>query len=151
RPRSGTVPFYSTVVGGELDGQRLDSLYWWQNIRFPVLFQGAMDALVWQGFNLFVEVGPHPVLRSYVADALSQRELPGQVLGTLLRKDNSPLLLDRCIAKLLIAGAEPDWQLHFPVTGRNVLLPNYAWQRDRFQLPVSAESLGVLQRERVHP
>ncbi|MHC6224590.1 SDR family NAD(P)-dependent oxidoreductase [Pseudomonas sp. X10] len=151
RPRSGTVPFYSTVVGGELDGQRLDSLYWWQNIRFPVLFQGAMDALVGQGFNLFVEVGPHPVLRSYVADALSQRELLGQVLGTLLRKDNSPLLLDRCIAKLLIAGAEPDWQLHFPVTGRNVLLPNYAWQRDRFQLPVSAESLGVLQRERVHP
>ncbi|MDN7142930.1 SDR family NAD(P)-dependent oxidoreductase [Pseudomonas sp. JQ170] len=151
RPRSGDIPFYSTVVGGELDGQRLDSRYWWQNIRFPVLFQGAMDALVGQGFNLYVEVGPHPILRAYVTDALNARELPGQVIGTLLRKDNSPALLERCMAKLLIAGGEPDWQPHFPVAGNNVRLPNYAWQRDSFQLPVSAESFGVLQRERVHP
>ncbi len=151
RPCTGRIPFYSTVVGGELDCQRLDSRYWWQNIRFPVLFQGAMDALLGQGFNLFVEVGPHPILRSYVTDALTQRELPGQVLATLQRKDDSPALLERCVARLLIAGAEPDWQAHFPVAGNNLRLPNYAWQREHFQLPVSAESFGVLQRERVHP
>ena len=151
RPRSAKIPFYSTVVGGELDGQRLDSRYWWQNIRFPVLFQGAMDELVGQGFNLFVEVGPHPILRSYVSDALTQRELAGQVLATLLRKDDSAALLERCVARLLIAGAEPDWQQQFPVAGSNLRLPNYAWQRERFELPVSAESFGVLARERVHP
>ena len=151
RPRSTTLPFYSTVVGGELDGQRLDSRYWWQNIRMPVLFQGAMDTLVGQGFNLFVEVGPHPILRAYVTDALTQAERPGQVIGTLLRKDHSLSLLERCVAKLLIAGAQPNWQTYFPVAGRNVRLPNYSWQREHFQLPVSAESFGVLQRERVHP
>lgn len=151
RPRNADVPFFSTVVGGELQGQRLDSGYWWQNIRFPVLFQGAMDELVGQGFNLFVEVGPHPILRSYVTDALTQRELPGQVITTLARNDHSPVLLERCVARLLIAGAEPDWQQQFPVAGNNVRLPNYAWQRERFELPVSAESFGVLQRERVHP
>ena len=151
RPRAGRIPFYSTVVGGELDGERLDSRYWWQNIRLPVLFQGAMDALVGQGLNLFVEVGPHPILRTYITDALAQREVTGQVIATLLRKDHSPALLERCLAKLLIAGVEPDWQAHFPVAGANLRLPNYAWQRDRFQLPVSPESSGLLQRERVHP
>lgn len=151
RPRTGRIPFYSTVVGGELDGERLDSRYWWQNIRLPVLFQGAMDALVGQGLNLFVEVGPHPILRTYITDALAQREVTGQVIATLLRKDHSPALLERCLAKLLIAGVEPDWQAHFPVAGANLRLPNYAWQRDRFQLPVSPESSGLLQRERVHP
>lgn len=151
RPRTGSIPFYSTVVGGELDGTRLDSRYWWQNIRFPVLFQGALDALVRLDFNLFVEVGPHPILRSYVTDALNEHQAAGQVIATLLRKDHSPQLLERCAAKLMIAGAEPDWQACFPVTGANVRLPNYAWQRDRFQLPVSAESFGVLQRGRVHP
>ncbi|WP_256832233.1 type I polyketide synthase [Pseudomonas sp. Pse1] len=151
RPRNADIPFFSTVVGGELQGQRLDSRYWWQNIRFPVLFQGAMDELVGQGFNLFVEVGPHPILRSYVTDALTQRELLGQVIATLARNDQSPALLERCVARLLIAGAEPDWQHQFPVAGNNVRLPNYAWQRERFELPVSAESFGVLQRERVHP
>lgn len=151
RPRSTTLPFYSTVVGAELEGERLDSHYWWQNIRMPVLFQGAMDALVEQGFNLFVEVGPHPILRSYVTDALTSAERSGQVIATLLRMDNSVFLLERSVAKLLIAGAQPQWQTHFPVTGRHVKLPNYSWQREHFYLPVSAESLGVLQRKRVHP
>ncbi|KMM84472.1 beta-ketoacyl synthase [Pseudomonas taetrolens] len=151
RPRSTTLPFYSTVVGAQLEGERLDGHYWWQNIRMPVLFQGAMDALVAQGFNLFVEVGPHPILRSYVTDALTSAERSGQVIATLLRMDNSVFLLERSVAKLLIAGAQPQWQTHFPVTGRHVKLPNYSWQREHFYLPVSAESLGVLQRKRVHP
>lgn len=151
RPRSASLPFYSTVTGGQLDGLRLDSQYWWQNIRFPVLFQGAMDNLVEQGLNVFVEVGPHPILRGYVVDALAQREQPGQVIATLLRNDHSPVLLQRSLAKLLIAGIEPHWQVHFPVAGNPVQLPNYAWQHDHFQLPVSAESFGVLQRASLHP
>ncbi|MGO2769603.1 SDR family NAD(P)-dependent oxidoreductase [Pseudomonas taetrolens] len=151
RPRSTTLPFYSTVVGAQLDGERLDGHYWWQNIRMPVLFQGAMDALVAQGFNLFVEVGPHPILRSYVTDALTSAERSGHVIATLLRMDHSVFLLERSVAKLLIAGAQPQWQTHFPVTGRHLKLPNYSWQREHFYLPVSAESLGVLQRKRVHP
>lgn len=90
RPKATQVPFYSTVVGGELAGERLGSHYWWQNIRFPVLFQGALDAMVRSGLNLFVEVGPHPILRSYVSDVLAQCEQPGQVIATLKRNDNSP-------------------------------------------------------------
>ncbi|HYQ53614.1 MAG TPA: type I polyketide synthase, partial [Pseudomonas sp.] len=151
RPSATQIPFYSTVVGGELAGERLDSHYWWQNIRYPVLFQGALDALVRNGLNLFLEIGPHPILRSYVNDVLAQCEQPGQVIATLKRHDHSPQLLERSVARLLLAGAEPQWPQRFPVTGRPVSLPNYAWQRDHFQLPVSAESLGTLNRERVHP
>ncbi|AIR89973.1 type I polyketide synthase [Pseudomonas cremoricolorata] len=150
-PRSGDIAFYSTVVGGALDGQRLDSQYWWQNIRLPVLFQGAIDALVRDGSNLFVEIGPHPILRSYVTDVLNACEQPGQVVATLKRNEHSPLLLERCVARLLIAGIEPQGQPRFPVVGQPVRLPNYAWQRDSFLLPVSAESGGTLQRQRSHP
>ncbi|GHS82286.1 polyketide synthase [Pseudomonas sp. PAGU 2196] len=151
RPRATQIPFYSTVVGGELDGERLGNHYWWQNIRFPVLFQGALDALVRNGHNLFVEIGPHAILRSYVTDVLNQCEQPGQVVGTLKRNDHSPLLLERTVARLLIAGVEPQWATRFPVAGRQVRLPNYAWQRDHFSLPVSAESHSPLNRKRVHP
>ncbi|MCS4062637.1 type I polyketide synthase [Pseudomonas putida] len=151
RPRATQIPFYSTVVGGQLDGERLDSHYWWQNIRFPVLFQGALAALMRSGLSLFVEVGPHAILRSYVNDVLAECEQAGQVIGTLKRNDHSPLLLERTVARLLIAGAEPQWQARFPVAGRQVRLPNYTWQRDHFSLPVSAEFNSPLGRERVHP
>ncbi|AYG44007.1 type I polyketide synthase [Pseudomonas sp. Leaf58] len=151
RPRATHIPFYSTVVGGQLDGERLDSHYWWQNIRFPVLFQGALNALVRSGLNLFVEVGPHAILRSYVTDVLAECEQAGQVVATLKRNDHSPQLLERTVTRLLIAGVEPQWQARFPVAGRPVRLPNYAWQRDHFTLPVSAETLSPLGRQRVHP
>lgn len=103
------------------------------------------------GLNLFVEVGPHAILRSYVNDVLAECEQAGQVIGTLKRNDHSPVLLERTVARLLIAGAEPQWQARFPVAGRQVRLPNYAWQRDHFSLPVSAEYNSALGRERVHP
>ncbi len=150
-PRATHIPFYSTVVGGQLDGERLDSQYWWQNIRFPVLFQGALAALVRSGLNLFVEVGPHAILRSYVTDVLAECEQPGQVVATLKRNDHSPLLLERTVARLQVAAVEPQWQVRFPVAGRPLRLPNYAWQHDHFSLPVSAEANGQLTHERVHP
>ncbi|MBK4995869.1 type I polyketide synthase [Pseudomonas sp. S37] len=151
RPRATHIPFYSTVVGGQLDGERLDSQYWWQNIRFPVLFQGALAALVRSGLNLFVEVGPHAILRSYVTDVLAECEQPGQVIATLKRNDHSPLLLERTVARLQIAAVEPQWPVRFPVAGRPLRLPNYAWQHDHFSLPVSAEANGQLTHQRVHP
>ncbi|XBG33793.1 acyltransferase domain-containing protein [Pseudomonas sp. 13.2] len=151
RPQATKIPFYSTVVGGQLNGERLDSQYWWQNIRFPVLFQGALAALVRNGLNLFVEVGPHAILRSYVNDVLVECEQPGQVIGTLKRNDHSPLLLERTVARLQLAAVEPQWQARFPVTGRPLRLPNYAWQHDHFSLPVTAEAYGPLSHERVHP
>jgi acyl transferase domain-containing protein/NADPH:quinone reductase-like Zn-dependent oxidoreductase/NAD(P)-dependent dehydrogenase (short-subunit alcohol dehydrogenase family)/acyl carrier protein len=150
-PVAGRIPLYSTVTGGLLAGERLDAEYWWQNIRHPVLFQSASEALVEHGYNVFVEVGPHPILRTYVADALSRQDMQGVVIPTLLRRDESQVLIERTVARLMIAGIEPDQLSLFPQPGRFVQLPNYAWQRERHWHTVTAESAGTLHRERVHP
>ena len=44
-----------------------------------------LETLCEQGYNVFVEVGPHPILRSYVSDALAAREQQGVVIATLKR------------------------------------------------------------------
>jgi acyl transferase domain-containing protein/Zn-dependent alcohol dehydrogenase/acyl carrier protein/short-subunit dehydrogenase len=151
RPQAARIPFYSTVTGGELSGERLGAEYWWHNIRHPVLFQGAVDGLVNLGVNTFVEVGPHPILRSYVVDALNAHDRNGAVVATLLRNDHSPALVDRTLAKLLIAGVPPTLPSLFPVPGQWLRLPNYAWQRERHWHALTPESGGTLQRSRVHP
>ena len=150
-PQASRVPFYSTVTGGVLEGESLTAEYWWQNIRHPVLFQSASRGLVEQGFNVFVDIGPHPILRSYVMDELNTHERSGVVIETLLRDDHGQVLIDRTLAKLLIAGIEPQWSALFPVVGSQVRLPNYAWQRERHWHPTTPEALGALFRERVHP
>lgn len=150
-PSPAAIPMYSTVTGDVLAGEDLSAEYWWKNIRYPVLFESASVALVGQGYNVFVEIGPHPILRAYVVDAMASQQLPGVVIPTLLRGEETPQLIDRTLAKVLIAGVDIDLQCLFPHTGRFVQLPNYAWQRERHWHVDTPESSGHLHRERVHP
>jgi polyene macrolide polyketide synthase len=61
-PRSGEVPFYSSVVGGALDTAELDAAYWYRNLRETVRFAEVTRGLLGEGYRTFIEVSPHPVL-----------------------------------------------------------------------------------------
>ncbi|MGH7435757.1 MAG: type I polyketide synthase, partial [Polyangiaceae bacterium] len=75
-PREGSVPFWSTVTGGRLDGRELGVGYWLKNLRQPVLFEPTVRALAHcaGGGRLFVEVDPHPILAQFVEQVLSAGE-----------------------------------------------------------------------------
>ncbi|KAI0731474.1 ketoacyl-synt-domain-containing protein [Fomitopsis betulina] len=62
-----TVETYSTLTG-EQWSDSFSAEYFWDNTRGPVQFTNAMQALLRAHPNAtFVELGPHPVLVSYVA------------------------------------------------------------------------------------
>ena len=61
-PRASQVPFYSTLTGERFDTAGLDAGYWYRNLRRPVRFEQATQALAADGFGVFVEASPHPVL-----------------------------------------------------------------------------------------
>ena len=67
-------------------GAELDAIYWWQNIRLPVVFQAALEALIGGGVRRFIEIGPAPVLQSFLRDALARAGQPGHVLASLMRQ-----------------------------------------------------------------
>lgn len=127
RPRQGSTMFASTVTGALLAGQRLDADYWWRNVRQPVLFSAAVQTLVDEGFTHFVEVGPHPVLATYL-----KRLLPAQAgtHATLRRDTHGPTAVRRAGAAVVAAGARPGARC-FPRPGKVVSLPGYPWQRER--------------------
>ena len=62
RPMAGTIPFYSTVTGGELPGTGLDAAYWCRNLQEPVRRDLAQRRLREDGYSVLIEVSPHPVL-----------------------------------------------------------------------------------------
>ncbi len=73
-PRSGEIPFYSTLTGRRRDTAKLDGEHWYRAEREPVRFERAVRALLRQGHQTFIEVSPHPVLTAAVqetVDALS--------------------------------------------------------------------------------
>ena len=151
KPGKGGIPFYSTVTGGVLSGSDLDARYWWRNIREPVRFQGAVDALIADGFNLFIEVGPHAVLRTYVNDCLRAASRDGRVIPTLQRGEDDAARVVAAFYQMIADGAVVDLHRVFPHPGRFVDIPTYAWQRQRYWHPVTSEGYRLFERSAEHP
>ncbi|MBQ0756707.1 MAG: polyketide synthase dehydratase domain-containing protein, partial [Amphritea sp.] len=150
KPTSATIPFISTVTGKQLNGEELTSEYWWENIRKPVQFCQALNTLLKEGNNFFIEVGAHPVLRSYLNDQIRQHNLIAQVIPTISRNQDSIDELQKCVAATIMAGAV-ELKQWFPTPGNRLELPLYAFQRERHWLPITTESHQLLQRDSVHP
>ncbi|MEU0806788.1 type I polyketide synthase [Streptomyces sp. NPDC005970] len=139
-PRTGEVPLYSTVTGAPVDGAELDAGYWYRNLREPVLFQDTLNALLEleSGKTVFLEVSPHPVLTTAVAEAGQAAGADVFAGGTLRRDQGGARRFLTSIAELWAHGAAPDWARLFAGTGaRRTDLPTYAFQRDRHWLDAS--------------
>ncbi|MFC4561196.1 SDR family NAD(P)-dependent oxidoreductase [Nocardiopsis mangrovi] len=131
-PSPGHIPLASTATGGLIDGTRLDAEHWWQGIRRPVLFAPAVAALRDSGIGVFAEIGPHPVLRTYLRRILAAApERRCTTTATLRRDAGGRTAMDTAVTSLIGAGADIDWAASFPAPGRVATLPAYPWQRER--------------------
>jgi phthiocerol/phenolphthiocerol synthesis type-I polyketide synthase C len=150
-PGATQIPFYSTVTGALLDGSQLNSSYWWNNIRQPVLFESAIKAILDTGSNIFIEVGPHPVLRSYINDGLKDTGISGAAITTASRNNDAPAQILRAMQETFIAGITPVWTQLFAQPAQFLALPTYPWQREHHWHSTTSESLGLLEQNKVHP
>lgn len=151
QPQPSRIPYFSTVTGALAEGTTLDAHYWWLNIREPVLFDSAATALIEQGYNVFVEVGAHPILRRYLNESLRQQERSGLVFGTIERHKPGLEGLNRTLSQLLLSGLSVNSQRFFPVEGQRVLLPRYPWQRTHLWVQGTQDGQGLLSRYYQHP
>ncbi|MER5898301.1 SDR family NAD(P)-dependent oxidoreductase, partial [Streptomyces sp. NPDC001876] len=156
KPRSATIPMYSSVDGRWVEGAELDGGYWFRNLRQTVRFADATTALAAEGFRAFVEVSAHPVLAHSIQETLDEKlEAPSVVTGTLRRDDGGPDRLLLSVAELYVRGIPVDWSTSFgePVP-RRVELPTYAFQRQRYWLepsPGASDLAAVGLEEAGHP
>ncbi|MEV4773798.1 type I polyketide synthase, partial [Micromonospora humida] len=130
-PVSGGVPFYSTVVGGVVDGGELGAGYWCRNLREVVGFAGAVEGLVGEGFRVFVEVSPHPVLTGAVEEVVEAGGGGGVVVGTLRRGEGGWGRFLLSVGEVFVGGVGVDWGAAL-VGGGRVVLPTYPFQHEHF-------------------
>ncbi|PFG56983.1 acyl transferase domain-containing protein [Amycolatopsis sulphurea] len=130
-PKPSSVEFVSTVTGRPLEGDRLDAAYWWRNVREPVRFAAATDHLVAAGYDTIIEIGPRPVLQTYLKRAAKDDAVLA-ILPTLTMTAPGPQALRTTIESVLAAGGAGPGEDYFPHRGRVVSLPAYPWQRERF-------------------
>lgn len=131
----GAVPVYSTVTGARLDAFA-EPEHFVRNLRGTVRFADAVAAAARDGFEVFLEIGPHPVLAGAIA-ASAEAAAPGRAVSVVasLRKDrDEATALAEATAQLFAGGLDPDWSA-IAAAGEVVSLPAYPWQRRRHWLP----------------
>ncbi len=153
RPPPCPASFLSTVSGGKMPGRtRLDADYWWRNVREPVRFADAAAEAVARGARILIEVGPQPVLQSYLTDALVSADATGRALPTFARRtpkhrDPVAMIAARCHA----AGCDMRGAAVFAGPRDHRGLPPYPWQRQPYPLGMTSESLDVATIPSEHP
>ena len=137
-----TTQLYSTVTGKRADGKHLNADYWFQNARQPVLFTTALNSMISEGFDTFVEIGPHPVLVSGAEALIQKRGADAVITPSMTRKEPEVVVFLQSLARLAARGLEPSTALMFGSDRRYVRLPKYPWQHTRhwFESPAAAET-----------
>ncbi|MFI9274394.1 SDR family NAD(P)-dependent oxidoreductase, partial [Kitasatospora sp. NPDC052896] len=144
-PRPASVPFYSAVTGGLLDTTELDAGYWYRNLRRAVEFERATAALLADGYQVFLEASPHPVLLPALQETAEAAGADACAVGTLRRGEGGPARLLGSLGELWLRGVPIDWDAVF--TGRPALpaeLPTYAFQRQDYWLQDGSAAPGDL-------
>ncbi|MBH0236606.1 type I polyketide synthase [Methylobrevis albus] len=153
KPKPTTIPFVSTVTGAEITGRELNADYWWRNVRQPVLFRTAIEQIATLGARVFVEIGPKPVLQTYVTDTL---DASGHVAATLATLDESDAVGDdivgAIVARVLTAGGAIDDARFFgEAPAGPVALPSYPWQNQPYRFTGTVEGVDLFGTNGDHP
>lgn len=137
------IPFYSTVEGKKVNGEDLNPLYWFRNVREPVYFTAAIEAQINDGFDTFIELGPHPIHAIGVNDLISRKKKKGLVIPSLRRKENEKRTFLASVSALHCWGVNIDWKGFYGEDNAFVKLPAYPWQHESYWLETPQ---GRLQR-----
>jgi acyl transferase domain-containing protein len=139
--REPEIPQFSSmrlkwVTGDEL----LDAAYWRHNLRNTVRFHDAIAAVYEQGYRVFLEIGPSPILVTMGAQCLPQSNT---VWLPSLRPDRDWEQITETLGTLYVNGMNIDWiEVNKNHSRRRVGLPAYPFQRNRYSLDSSAHPSG---------
>ncbi|MGD1807096.1 type I polyketide synthase [Dapis sp. BLCC M126] len=152
------IPIISNVTGTTADNSIASAQYWAEHICKPVLFAQGMETLHKQGTEIFLEIGPKPILlgmgrRCLPEDvgvwlpSLRPRKIPqpsplespnrppfqgGKPEDVALLSDEWQQMLSS-LGELYVRGAEIDWMgVDQDYTRQKVALPTYPFQRQRY-------------------
>lgn len=107
-PKAPKIALYSTVTGQRVSAEDElpwgDADYWLKNVRLAVRFADAVNALIDDGHQCFLEVGPHPVLSGNIRELLLRRGESGSCLSTLNRNRDDIESLRAIAADLYAVG-----------------------------------------------
>ena len=135
--RAPQITLISNLTGAAFEpGQAPDATYWRRHARETVRFADGLASLRADGYTLFVENGPEPVLSSLGMDGAA----PGECwLSSLRRASPDWQQILETAGELYTRGVDIDWRgFDRSYARRTVVLPSYPFARERHWLDMDA-------------
>ncbi len=129
-PMTPHVPFYSATLFDPRGRPVCDAGYWVDNLRHTVRFAAAVQAALEDGYQVFAELAPHPLLIDAVEQTAASIGVPVAALAGMQGEVGLPFGLRGLLADLHSAGAAVDFSVLYP-GGRLVDAPLPAWTHRR--------------------
>ncbi|PWI71314.1 putative polyketide synthase protein [Purpureocillium lilacinum] len=109
--------------------------YWVKQMRQPIRFNDSIQEAAREGVNIFLELGPRPVLCGLGAECLDDKDETSHAwLPSLIPGKKETSVIQRSLGSLHVQHVPVDWRAYFKPFGcRRVELPTYAFCRDRSQ------------------
>ncbi|OOK82537.1 acyl transferase domain protein [Mycobacterium kansasii] len=126
KPMTPKVPYYSATLFDPRERPVCDGRYWVDNLRNTVQFAAAVQAALEDGYRVFAELSPHPLLTRAVDQTARSLDMSAAALAGMRREQPLPLGLCGLLTDLHSAGAAVDFSVLYP-TGQLVDTPLPAW------------------------
>ena len=139
-------------VTGTIAGQDIATPeYWVKHIRQPVRFADSIATIHQKGYQLFLELGPKPVLLGMASQCLPKDAALFLPSLRMNRPDMHQML--HSLTELYTNGSTVNWSAMYQKNAyQRVLLPTYPFQREKHWLEMNASRVQdqtVLKR--IHP
>lgn len=141
RPQPAGIAVLSTVTGGAAPADFGSADYWTRQIREPVRFGAAAAELVRTGVDLAIEIGPHPALTAFGSGA--HPDAATHWIGCQRRDRSGWTEFLGAVRQAWLRGLDIEWAgLADPGARRQVDLPSYPFQRDRYWFTAARQPAG---------
>ncbi len=141
-PMEPTVPYYSATLYDPRDPAEFDADYWVDNLRHAVRFAAAVQAALEDGFRVFGELSPHPLLTHAVDQNASSLDIRLAALASMRREQEMPHGMRGFVADMHSAGAALDFSVLWP-DGALVDAPLPTWTHPRLILTREGQEQGA--------
>lgn len=148
------IDIISNATGERLTAEAIAPEYWCRHLREEVQFAQSMETLHKYDYDVFVEMGPKPILLGMARQCLP--EVKATWLPSLRQGQEDWRVLLQSLADLYVRGISVNWSgFDQDYVRQRVNLPTYPWQRQRYwvetvqvdrkqtKLPISNDSLIV--------
>ena len=126
------IPIISNLTG-ETFRENINAEYWIKHLRHTVEFERGVLTLEGMGINIFLEIGPKPILNNMARSCISNEE--HLWIHSMSHKSTSWEVLLDSLRKLYSTGTEINWENFCkPFSFQKVSLPTYAFDHESYYI-----------------